>query len=105
MTNLKKAIQPPKPADDLELYELIVAAYPDKFDENGPDDIWDEVMEFIEDKFGGFDNAAELIGRIVYLTNPSTSAITGEFHHCIGPVTISNGQCSMMAAITRKASV
>jgi len=102
MTNLKKHIQP---ASDLELFELIVAAYPNKFDENGPDDIWDEVMEFIDDNFGGFDNAAELIGRIVYLTNPSSSVITGGLFHCIGPVTMSDGQCSMMAAITRKASV
>ena len=104
MTNIKKSIQTPKPADDLELYELIVAAYPDKFDENGPVDIWDDVMEFIDSNFGGFDNAAELIGRIVYLTNPSSSAITGDLFHCIGPVTISDGQCSMVAAITRKAS-
>lgn len=41
-------IKTAKPIDDLELYELIVAAYPDRFDENSDEDIWDEVMEFAD---------------------------------------------------------
>ena len=41
-----------RPIDDLALYELVVAMYPEKFadrDEAG-DDLWDEVMEFVQDQ-------------------------------------------------------
>ena len=91
-----------KPIDELELYELIVAAYPDKFDENSDDDIWDEVMEFAEEEFGDLDNLCELLGRVVLLTSPLGSAISGELSHCLGKVTIQNGQAHMIAAVQRR---
>lgn len=57
------------PATDLEAYEVVIAMYPDKFDENSDDDIWDDVMDFIEDELGG-DAFYELLGRLVLLTDP-----------------------------------
>ena len=90
-----------KPADDLELYEVIVAAYPDKFQE-GDDDIWDDVMEFVEETFGDIDNVCDLIGRLVLLSSPMVSAISKNAAHCLGKVVIENGQTHMIAAISRK---
>ncbi|WP_281647930.1 hypothetical protein [Parendozoicomonas sp. Alg238-R29] len=94
-----------KPVDDLELFELIVAAYPDKFDENAEGCIWDEVMEFAEDKFGDLEDISEFLGRIALLTMPANSAISGETTHCLGKVEIRDGQAFMTAAVQRKASI
>lgn len=94
----------PKPADDLELYELIVAAYPDKFQE-GDDDIWDEVMEFAEEKFGDLENLCDLLGRLVLLASPMVSAISNEVVHCLGQVAIKDGQAQMISAISRKVAL
>lgn len=102
MSTLPKNITP---ASDLELYEVIVAAYPDKFDENAEGDIWDDVMEFVEEEIGDTEAIMELIGRMVYLTNPMQSAIAGKVSHCIGPVTINNNQAHMMSAIQRDADI
>lgn len=88
-----------QPVSDLELYEIIVAAYPDKFDENSDEDIWDDVMDFVWTEFG--DELPDLLGRLVYMTNPAQSAISGELHHCIGKVEIKNGQALMTAAAAR----
>ncbi|MFG1487660.1 hypothetical protein ABMA58_00250 [Oceanospirillum sp. HFRX-1_2] len=102
MSTLPKNITP---ASDLELYEVIVAAYPDKFNENGDKDIWDDVMEFVEEEIGDTEAIMELIGRMAYLTNPMQSAITGKARHCIGPVTIADGKVHMMAAIKRDVDI
>lgn len=94
-----------RPVSDLELYELIIAAYPDKFDENSSEDIWDEVMEFVEEQFGDLENISELLGRVVMLTSPLGSAISGELHHCLGKVEIKDGQAFMTAAVKRRVAV
>lgn len=94
------------PASDLEIFELMCAAYPEKFDENAEGCIWDEVMEFAEDKFGdefgGIDVFMEFIGRIVYLTQPVQSAISGGVSHCLGKVEIKDGSALMTSAISRR---
>ena len=94
-----------KPVDDLELFELIVAAYPDKFDENAEGCIWDEVMEFAEDKFGDLDDISEFLGRITLLTMPASSVINGETTHCLGKVEIIDGKAFMTAAVQRKVRI
>ncbi|KSQ02024.1 hypothetical protein APB72_27090 [Pseudomonas aeruginosa] len=93
---------------DLELFELIVAMYPEKFAarEEAGDDLWDEVMEFVEDDLVGEllcseEGLRELLGRVVLLTMPMASAITGQARHCLGPIEIRNGQAYMTAAVTR----
>ncbi|MFQ2649527.1 hypothetical protein ACK3ZP_20910 [Aeromonas caviae] len=90
----------PKPATDLEVYELMVAAFPDRFQE-GEDDIWDDIMSFVDEQFGDFDALADLLGRLVLLTHPMESALTNKHAHCMGPVEIKDGKVFMMAAIQR----
>ncbi|WP_270818318.1 hypothetical protein [Aeromonas sp. Y318-3] len=91
-----------KPATDLELYELLVAAYPDKFSEDGPD-IWDDVMEFAEElvSSGEVEVLSELLGRIVMLASPMQGMIAGESRHSLGKVTIQGNQVLMTSAISR----
>lgn len=97
---------------DLELYELVVAMYPEKFadrDEAG-DDLWDEVMEFVEDELVGEllcdeQGLRELLGRLVLLTMPMGSALTGKARHCLGTVEIRDGQAYMTAAVSRDVEI
>jgi hypothetical protein len=89
-----------KALNDLELFELIVAAYPDKFDENADGCIWDEVLEFAEN-LQGFVDLTELLGRVVMLTHPMVSPISGGVSHVLGKVLISSGSISMTAAVKR----
>ncbi|ASN72222.1 hypothetical protein 3S15_8 [uncultured Caudovirales phage] len=97
---------------DLELYELVVAMYPEKFaarDEAG-DDLWDEVMEFVEDDLVGEllcseEGLRELLGRLVLLTMPMGSAITGKARHCLGAIEIRDGQAYMTAAVSRDVEI
>lgn len=74
-----------KRIDDLELYELFVAAYPEKFKEESGKDIWDEVMEFAEENFD-IQALSDLLARVVYLTSPIQSQLSGKFYHCIGKI-------------------
>ncbi|MGL6448916.1 hypothetical protein ACSZNO_21570 [Aeromonas veronii] len=92
-----------KPASDLELYDLLVAAYPDKFNEDGPDDIWDDVMEFAEELVSSGDVGvlSELLGRVVMLASPMQGMIAGESRHSLGKVTIQGNQVLMTSAISR----
>jgi hypothetical protein len=89
---------------DLELYELMVAAYPEKFadrEENG-DDLWDEIMEFVDDMCGEMDEQAlrALLGRIVLLSMPMRG-MNGDLSHALGVVEINGENASMMAAVKR----
>lgn len=89
---------------DLELYELVVAAYPEKFadrDEAG-EDLWDEVMEFVEDDLVGEllcseEGLRELLGRVLLLTHPVQGGISGKLCHALGPVEIKGDQVHMRA--------
>lgn len=93
-----------KRLDDLELYELIVAAYPEKFggrDEAG-DDLWDEVMDFVDELCGEMDEHSlrGLLGRLVMLSMPMRG-ISGELSHVLGTVEIANETANMTAAVRR----
>lgn len=94
-----------KPLEDLELFELIVAAYPEKFKEaeDRGDDIWDEVLEFADDLCAEMDQdmLCRLLGRVVMLTMPMQSGITGEGRHALGSIEIHEGKALMTAAVTR----
>lgn len=99
--NLSKA----KPLEDLELFELIVAAYPEKFQaaEERGDDIWDEVIEFADDLCAEMDQDAlcNLLGRVVMLTMPMQAGITGDGRHVLGTIEFRDGKALMTAAVTR----
>jgi hypothetical protein len=90
-----------QPLDDLEMFELIQAAYPERFKDDN-DETWDEAMEFVE-QMNGFDDIADLLGRVVMLTMPMCSGFSDKQYHCLGKVTIDNenNNASMVAAVRR----
>lgn len=98
------------PLSDLELYELLVAAYPEKFDADSEDDLWDDVMEYADELVTDIDvhGLMDLLGRVVMLTHPVKSAISGHIMHALGTVEIVAGwpaQIHMTACVTRKVPV
>lgn len=88
-----------KPLDDLEMFELLRAAYPEKFTDD-EDKTWDAVQQFA-DELTGWDEIAELLGRVVMLTMPMESGLTKRLSHCLGVVTIREGSAQMIAAVRR----
>lgn len=62
-------------------------------------------MEFAKDQFGDLENLCELLGRVVMLTSPLGSSISGELSHCLGKVEIKDGQAFMTAAVRRRVAV
>lgn len=89
----------PQHLSDLEMFELLQIAYPEKFPDES-DETWDEAMEFASTR-GGFDDLADLLGRVVMMAMPMTSPLTGEAHHVLGKIIISDGEARMMAAVKR----
>ncbi len=90
------------PLDDIELYDLIAAAYPEKFKGDSSDADYDAVMDFVGDMYGIHDIRG-LLGRMVMLTMPMQSPLTGEAYHALGTVTLEGGKADMWAAVRRKA--
>ena len=89
-----------KPLDDLEMVELLWAAYPERFKDESNED-WEAALQLAED-LDGFDDIADLLGRVVMLTMPSSSIITGTAMHALGKIEISGSQAIMTAAVKRK---
>lgn len=88
-----------QPLDDLEMFELMQAAYPEKF--SGDDDeTWEAAQQFA-DEICGWEGVAELLGRVVMLTMPMESGLTKRMSHCLGRVTIRDGRAQMIAAVRR----
>lgn len=81
----------PQALSQLELYELFVALYPDKFpvSEEGDDedDRWDEVLRFAEEvtQDDGCDGnpVLDLLARIVYLAPLMKSPLSETYHHVL----------------------
>ena len=91
-----------KPLDELEMTELMWAAYPDRFNED-TDPEGEAALQFV-DEMEGFDAIADLLGRVVMLTIPSRTAITGDLRHALGKVEFSadGSSASMIAAVSRE---
>lgn len=87
-----------KPLDDLEMFDLLVAAYPERFSYDN--ETWDKVQEFAG-SISGWDEVADLLGRVAMLTMPMSSGLTGRRYHCLGPVSVYDGSTHMMAAVRR----
>jgi len=88
-----------KPLDDLELFELLRAAYPEKFKDDD-DETWDAAQQFA-DEIAGWQDVADLLGRVVMLTMPMESGLTKRLSHCLGSVTFNEGSAQMIAAVRR----
>lgn len=92
-----------RPLDDLELVELIWAAYPERFKGESEEEDWEEALQFI-DEMESFVELADLLGRVVMLTIPVASSLTGDYYHTLGKVVKGSGSWNMMAAVKREAS-
>lgn len=92
-----------RPLDDLEMVELLQAAYPEKFPDES-DETWEAALEFVEE-MSGFDDIAEFLGRVVTLTIPMKSPLSDSFNHCLGKVEISDGKATMTGAVHRRAFI
>ena len=87
-----------KPLDDLEIYELLQAAYPGKFTDD--DEGFEDAQEFA-DNLAGWEEVADLLGRVAMLAMPMRSPLTGSLHHALGNVTIKDDQVYLVAAVKR----
>lgn len=90
-----------RPLDDLEMFELLQAAYPERFP-NEDDETWEAAQSFA-DEISGWEDVAKLLGRVVMLTMPMNSGLTERLSHCLGKVTIHDGKATMISAIRRDA--
>ena len=88
-----------KPLDDLEMFEILQAAYPEKF--IGESDETFEAANQFADDIQGWDEIADLLGRVVMLTMPMESGMTKRLSHCLGAITIKEGSAQMIAAVRR----
>lgn len=88
-----------KALDDLEMFELMQAAYPEKFP-GDDDETWEAAQNFA-DEIHGWEEIADLLGRVVMLTMPMESGLTKRLSHCLGKVTIGEGRAHMVAAVRR----
>lgn len=85
------------------MYDLMRAAYPELFP-GDDDETWDRIEEYVEN-FEAYDGLAELLGRVVMLTNPMSSGLTGRLSYCLGTTTIENGSVQMEAAVRRDVNI
>lgn len=84
-----------QPLDELEVFELLQAAYPEKFPDDN-DETFDAALQFVDEV-----DARELLGRVVMLTMPMQSGLTQRWSHCLGKVTVKDDHVHMEAAVRR----
>lgn len=90
-----------RPLDELEMFEVLQAAYPERFKDDD-DESWEAAQAFA-DEISGWEDVAALLGRVVMLTMPMKSGLTERLSHCLGKVNIHNGKATMIAAVRRDA--
>lgn len=94
------------PLDELELYEVLTAAFPDRFNSTDEDDNWDQVMDFAHNlaRKMDVDELCALLGRIVLLTLPMKTALLGNTVHALGSLEYAgDGSFIMTAGVQRPA--
>ena len=87
------------PLDDLEMFELLQACYPDKFPDE-KDETFEAALNFAEE-LSGFEALADLLGRVAMLKMPMESGLTKRLSHCLGQIKMSNGSAHMVAVVRR----
>ena len=88
-----------EPLTELEMFDLLRLAYPEKFADD-EDETWEKAMAFA-DQLEGFDELADLLGRVVMLTSPISSPLTWEVFHALGAVSVKDGKSTLVAAVKR----
>lgn len=94
----------PHPLDDLEMHDLLRLLHPEhiRSDDDAYYELSQQACESTVDLGDGFQvTLADLLGRVVMLTMPMQSGLTGELSHCLGEVTIADGSAQMRAAVRR----
>lgn len=92
-----------QPLDDLEMFAVLRAAYPEKFP-NDDAETFDEAQHFA-DELDGWEEISDLLGRVAMLTMPLQSPLSNKFSHCLGPVRAAGGLFNLEAAVKRDAAV
>lgn len=87
------------PLNDLEMFDLLQAAYPEKFTDDN-DDTWNAAQQFA-DEISGWDDIADLLGRVTMLSMPMKSELTEHTSHCLGHIIIKGNHIQMIAAVRR----
>lgn len=90
-----------RPLDDLEMYEVLSLAYPEEFEVFSDEDEAFEFAQNLADELIGWEDIADLLGRVVMLAQPMGSPLSGKLQHCLGDIKIKDGQVLMMAAVKR----
>ncbi len=96
-----------KPLDELEMHELLRLLYPEHI--RSDDDEYFELsqsicMDATVDLGDGVEvSLADLLGRVVMLTMPMRTGMTGRLSHCLGAVTVNGDSVGMVAAVRRDA--
>jgi len=94
----------PQPLDDLEMHDLLRLLYPEhiRSDEDAYFELSQQARESTVDLGDGFEvPLPELLARVVMLTMPMQSNLSGRLAHCLGEVTIADGTAQMRAAVSR----
>lgn len=93
--------------DTLEMHDLLRLIYPEhiRSDDDAYYELSAEICDHATVDLGdGFEvRLADLLGRVVMLALPMRSGLTGELYHCLGAVTIDEGNARMVAAVRRVA--
>lgn len=91
------------PLSDLELYELFLVAYPEIYSgQEECDALWDRVLEHVDDVFSDPEEARDFLGRLVMMTNPMSSPLTGRLNHVLGKVSVVGNEVEVRAAVSRR---
>ena len=94
----------PKPLDDLEMHEVLRLIYPQhiRSDDDAYFELSADACETTVDLGDGFEvTLADLLGRVAMVTMPMQSGLDGKLSHCLGAVTIRDGQVAVLAAVRR----
>lgn len=91
--------------DDLQIHELLIAAFPDKFShyEEDSDEQWDATQEFWQE-LAAEDNDLVLndfVVRLLHCTSPMRSPLSGTLNHAFGVPSINGDSVVMMAAVSQ----
>lgn len=93
-----------RPLDYLEMHDLLRLLYPEHIssDNDAYFEFSQQACETVVDLGDGFEvPLSDLLARVVMLTMPMRSALTGTLSHCLGEVSISDGAVKMQAVVYR----
>ena len=91
----------PTPLSYEEMLAILHAAYPGRFEDQSRVERVTALLGFI-DSVRGFEDIADLLGRVVMLTMPMTDPETFQTMHCVGRLSVTRGRTRMDPAVRRE---